>query len=64
MLTADNENISFNPNRFTIPAHSEFGFEVVYRPLLVKEENSKIQLKSPDLGDFIFPLSLKGIASS
>lgn len=42
MLISDNENISFNPNNFTIPPHSEFGFEIVYRPLLVKDENSKV----------------------
>lgn len=61
-LTADNANINFNPQNFTIPAHSEFGFEIQYRPLLVKEEQSKVSLKSPELGDFIYPLSLKGLA--
>jgi len=38
MLVSDNDNIQFNPNSFTIPAHSEFGYEVIYRPLLVKDE--------------------------
>ena len=42
----------------------EFGFEVIYRPLLVKDEVGKIQLKSPELGDFLYPLSLKGLAPS
>ena len=37
------------------------GFEVIYRPLLQKEEISKITLKSPELGDFLYPLTLKGI---
>lgn len=62
MLTADNDNISFNPNTFTIPPHSESGFEIVYRPLLAKEEQSKVSLKSPDLGEFIYPLALKGVS--
>ena len=61
MLTSDNENIQFHPASFVVPAHSEFGFEVIYRPLLQKEEISKITLKSPELGDFLYPLTLKGI---
>lgn len=63
-LTSDNENISFSPNAFTVPSHSEFGFEVIYRPLLVKDEQGKVNLKSPELGEFIYPLQLKGLAAS
>lgn len=66
MLISDNDNITFNPNSFVIPANSvrkykckmvnitwliqEFGFEIVYRPLLVKEEASKVTLNSTELG--------------
>lgn len=63
-LSVDNENISFNPPSFTIPAHSEFGFEIVYRPLLVKDESAKVNLKSPELGEYVFPLALKGLPAS
>lgn len=55
-LVSENENISFHPSTFTIPANSEFGFELIYRPLLVKEESSRVILKSPDLGEFVFPV--------
>jgi hydrocephalus-inducing protein len=37
MLTVDNDNIFFNPNQFTIPPKSEFGLEILFRPLLVAE---------------------------
>ena len=36
----------------------------MYRPLLVKEENAKVTLKSVDLGEFVYPLALKGMAAS
>lgn len=42
----------------------EFGFEVQYRPLLAVELNSKIQLKSPELGDFVYNLHLVGLPST
>jgi hydrocephalus-inducing protein len=33
---------------------------VIYRPLLAKEDNAKITLKSPELGEFVYPLKLMG----
>lgn len=36
-LVSDSDSISFNPPAFSIPARSEFGFEVVFRPLLALE---------------------------
>jgi hydrocephalus-inducing protein len=33
-LTCDTEIVSFNPPSFSVLARSEFGFEVVFRPLL------------------------------
>lgn len=48
MIIVDNDNVFVQPQFFTIPAKSEFGFEVVFRPLVAKEDNnSKITIKSP-----------------
>lgn len=33
---------------------------MIYRPLLAKEDNAKITLKSPELGEFVYPLRLVG----
>lgn len=63
-LTTDSEFVSFNPGAFSVPARSEFGFEVVFRPLLAVETNSKLVLKSPELGEFIYPLKLQGLPST
>ena len=63
-LITDSENIAFNPPTFSVPAHSEFGFEVVFRPLLALETNAKITLKSPELGEFTYPLKLQGLPST
>lgn len=61
MITIDSDVIFMSPsNGFTIPAKSEFGFEIIFRPLLAKQENSKITIKSPDLGEFIYTLKLHG----
>lgn len=62
MLTTDSENITFDPPNFSIPAHQEHAFEIIFRPLLADEKQSKITLKSPELGEYIFPLKLTGIA--
>jgi hypothetical protein len=32
--------------------------ELIFRPLLATESNNKILLKSPELGEFIYPLKL------
>lgn len=33
-LVADTDSVSFNPPQFIIPPKSEFGIEIVYRPLI------------------------------
>lgn len=60
-FVSDNDSISFNPSNFTIPAKSEFGYEVSYRPLIAGDFQSKFSLKSPELGDFNYQMQLKGI---
>lgn len=44
--------------------YKEFGFEIIYRPLLDKKENTKVTLKSPELGDYVYSLSLEGISAT
>ena len=63
-MTIDSDMVYASPNQFTIPAKSEFGFEVIFRPLIAKEENSKILIKSPELGEFLYPLKLTGTPST
>lgn len=64
MILIDSDVVFVSPNNFTIPARSEFGFELIYRPLLAREESSKVTIKSPELGDFIYPLKLTGSPST
>ena len=61
-LVSESDSISFNPPAFSIPAHSEFGFEVIFRPLLAQEINTKVILKSVELGEFLYPVKLQGLA--
>ena len=61
-LVSESDSISFNPPAFSIPARSEFGFEVIFRPLLAQEINTKVILKSVELGEFLYPVKLQGLA--
>ena len=36
-ITCDNENIAFQPINFLVPEKSEFGLEVIFRPLIAIE---------------------------
>jgi hydrocephalus-inducing protein len=60
-LVSETDSVSFNPPAFSIPPRSEFGFEVVFRPLIAQEINSRVVLKSPELGEFIYPMKLQGL---
>ena len=42
----------------------EFGFEVIYRPLLAAELTSKMILRSPELGEFTYMFALIGLAQT
>lgn len=37
MMIIESDVLYVQPNHFTIPAKSEFGFEVIFRPLIAKE---------------------------
>lgn len=61
----DNEYITITPDTLTIPAKSERGFEVRYRPLLASEEETcDLVLNNSVLGAFKYKLSLKGLQPS
>ena len=50
MIIVESETVFVSPLSFTIAPKSEFGVELIYRPLLAKEEDSKLSVKSPELG--------------
>ena len=36
-ITCDNDNLAFQPINFLVPEKSEFGLEVIFRPLIAIE---------------------------
>ena len=60
----ENEYISMSPDAITIPAQSERGFEISYRPLIVGEEAEELVLNSAALGLYKYELLLKGLVST
>ena len=63
-LIPDHECITFNPPTFIMPPKSESGFEVLFRPLLANQIQSKFRLSSPELGEFTYLLNLTGLPST
>jgi hydrocephalus-inducing protein len=64
-FVCDNEYIQITPAKLMIPAKSEKGFEVHYRPLIAKDtEKSDLTLNNSILGVFKYKLHLKGLAPS
>jgi hydrocephalus-inducing protein len=59
-----NENISLSPDGIIIPPQSERGFEISYRPLIVREETEELILNSVALGTYKYELILKGLVST
>lgn len=50
-IICTNEDIEIKPNSLTIPARSERGFEIYYRPLVASEEiTADLTINSPILG--------------
>ena len=52
------------PDVIKIPAKSERGFEISYRPLNQIEQEIDFVLKNPVLGDYKYKLLLKGLPAS
>jgi hydrocephalus-inducing protein len=59
-FTCASEYIEVGPETLKIPAKSERGFEISYRPLIISEQEVDLILKNPVLGDFKYKLILKG----
>lgn len=63
-FTCASEYIDLGPEQLKIPAKSERGFEISYRPLIVSEQEVDLVLKNPVLGDFKYKLLLKGLPAT
>ena len=50
-------------DKIELKAHSETTIDVSFRPLLVADENSTLVLTSEELGDYIYDMILKGVAT-
>ena len=59
-----NEFIDVTPDTLKIPPKSEGGFEVIYRPLNMSEQEVDFALKNPVLGDYKYKLMLKPLPPS
>jgi hypothetical protein len=59
-FTCASEYVEVGPETLKIPAKSERGFEISYRPLIISEQEVDLVLKNPVLGDFKYKLLLKG----
>jgi Flagellar-associated PapD-like len=64
MISCDNDYVLIEPEWLEIPAKSESGIEVTYRPLVATESSSKLVIKTPQLGEFNYILVLKGTPSA
>ena len=59
-----NEYIDIQPDTLKIPPKSKRAFDILYRPLIVSEQEVDLLLKNPVLGDYKYKLQLKGLAPS
>lgn len=59
-FTCENEYVEITPAQLTIPAKSERGFEIHYRPLVASEDECDLTLQNGTLGVFKYKLILKG----
>ena len=63
-FTCTSEYIEVGPEQLKIPAKSERGFEIMYRPLIISEQEVDLVLKNPVLGDYKYKLHLKGLPAT
>ena len=62
-IICENEYLTVSPNEFNIPAESEVTIDVSFRPLLVGKINTNVIIKSPELGELKYPISIEGTAA-
>jgi len=63
-IFCDNDNVTFNLQSDSIAKESEFGIELVFRPLVVGEKVTNVLIKHPELGEFPYQLKLAGTQSN
>ena len=56
----ENEYLSVSPETIVIPAESEVTCDVSFRPLIVGKIQSSITIKSSELGELKYPISIEG----
>lgn len=59
-VIAENEYLTVNPSTITIPAESEVTIDVSFRPLIVGKINTNVIIKSQELGELKYPISIEG----
>ena len=59
-----NDYIDILPETLVVPPKAERAFEIIYRPLIVSEQEVELVLKNPTLGDYKYKLLLKGLNPS
>lgn len=64
MIVCDNDYVMIEPDWLEIPGKSESGIEVSFRPLIATEQQSKLIIKTPQLGEFNYVLILKGLPAT
>eukprot|EP00830_Metopus_es_P004011 TRINITY_DN13708_c0_g1_i2.p1 TRINITY_DN13708_c0_g1~~TRINITY_DN13708_c0_g1_i2.p1 ORF type:complete len:852 (-),score=171.11 TRINITY_DN13708_c0_g1_i2:10-2565(-) len=60
----DSEDIFITPESFSIPPQKENAIEINFRPLIVEDKEVTLTLTNPELGTFVYQLSLKGLKST
>ena len=59
-IIIENEYLTISPEVISIPAESEVTIDVSYRPLIVGKINTSITIKSNELGELKYPVSIEG----
>ena len=56
----ENEYLTVTPDIISIPAESEVAVDVSFRPLVVGKINTNVTIKSSELGELKYPISIEG----
>ena len=62
-IIIENEYLTISPEVITIPAESEVTVDCSFRPLVVGKINTSVTIKSGELGELKYPISIEGIAA-
>jgi hydrocephalus-inducing protein len=59
-IIIENEYLTLSPDIITIPAESEVTIDVSFRPLIVGKISTNVTIKSAELGELKYPISIEG----